>query len=152
MLSHSPLAGATELHARKLQATNVLATLARIRGTGVRGPGDIAALDQGRDLMDSLVKGQQLFSNATVTRQLVGEGFAFLAAARALQIEEKDRLGECVVLLNDMLSALSAIKNDGPVDPDKQTQLETFLSEFARVLQSDINAGRARRHTIPNRL
>lgn len=152
MLSHSSLTGATELHARKLQATNVLATLARIRVTGTRSSGDNSALEQGLELLEDLVKGHQLFSDAPVTRQLVGEGFAFLVAARALNLAEKDKLDDCGIFLNRMRSTLTAIQNTESISSEQQEQLEHFLTEFARMLQSDINIGRAQNHLITTRL
>ena len=127
MLNHSSLTGATELHTRKLQAAGVLTTLARM-------------------------KGQQLFADAPVTRQLVGEGIAFLAAARALNFADKDKLDDCRISLTQMRSTLNAIKNSEPVSVEQQDQLDKFLTDFSRVLQADINVGRTQRHIIPTRM
>lgn len=152
MLNHSSLTGATDLHTRKLQAAGVLATLARMKGTGKKAAEDSATLDQGLELLDHLMKGQQLFSDAPVTRQLVGEGIAFLAAARALNFAEKDNLDNCRIFLTQMRSTLNAIKNSERVSVEQQGQLDKFLTDFARVLQADINYGRAKRHIIPTRM
>ena len=148
MLNHSPLTGATELHARKLQATNVLATIARMRASGEKSEQDDKALSQGLELLDRLIKGHQPFSDARVTRQLVGEGFAFLAAARALKFDQKDKFGECEISLNEIRTTLAAIRDGKTTAGETAKTLETFLSEFANVIQADINSGRAQRHRV----
>lgn len=152
MQSHSSLTGATELYARKVQATNVLATLGRMRITGSKTAEDNVALEQGLELLDQLLNGQQLFSNAPVTRQLVGEGLAFFAAARALNYEQKDKFEACGILLKQMRLDLAAFKDADPPSGESPSGLENFLSDFARVLQADINIGRARRHVLPTQL
>lgn len=152
MLNHSSLTGATELHTRKLQAAGVLTTLARMKATSEMAAEDSATLNQGLELLDHLMKGQQLFADAPVTRQLVGEGIAFLAAARALNFADKDKLDECKIYLTQMRSTLDAIMNSEPVSSEQQGQLDKFLTDFARVLQADMNVGRAQRHIIPTRM
>ena len=152
MLNHSSLTGATELHTRKLQAAGVLTTLARMKATSKAASEDSTTLNQGLELLDHLMKGQQLFADAPVTRQLVGEGIAFLAAARALNFADEGKLDECRVFLTQMRSTLNAIKNSEPVSVEQRGQLDKFLTDFARVIQADINVGRTQRHIIPTRM
>lgn len=149
MISHASAANTAEMYARKLQAANVLAALSRMSLMGEMSSDENAAFDQGLQLLDSLIEGEQLFSGERVTRQLVAEGMAFLVAARALDFEQENRLTDCGVFLKGTRSTLNAIKIDQPVSREDREKLEDFLTKFARTLQSDINMIRSRRHVIP---
>ncbi len=148
MIGHASMSNAAEMFARKLQATTLLAALARISLTGKRSPDDEAALEQGLALLDDLIEGRQLFSGERVTRRLVTEGMAFLAAARALNSDQREQLEEFGIYLKEIRTIVDAIKGQEQVSAEQGRKLEDFLTQFARILQSDINMIRGRRHVL----
>lgn len=149
MVHQASLTDRAELYARKLQASSLLATLARIKLTGEVSADDSAALTQGVELLKHLVNGRLLFANEAATRQLVAEGIAFLAAARALRCEPRENLEACSKTLGDMQATLVAIKELRQAPEESTKQLEEFLAEFTKVLQTDINVDRIGRHALP---